>query len=38
MELNNTDIDKWITKLTSCEALTETEVKVLCDKGREILS
>jgi len=38
MELNSTDIDQWITKLTNCETLNETEVKLLCEKGKEILA
>jgi hypothetical protein len=31
------DLDAWIEKLYSCKPLTEHEVKLLCDKAREIL-
>ncbi|KAK0409861.1 hypothetical protein QR680_004802 [Steinernema hermaphroditum] len=32
------DLDRWITRLTYGDILTETEVKMLCDKVKEILS
>ncbi|KAK8803444.1 hypothetical protein WA158_001138 [Blastocystis sp. Blastoise] len=31
------DLDRQISKLKKCELITEMEVKVLCDKAREIL-
>jgi serine/threonine-protein phosphatase 2A catalytic subunit len=31
------DIDKWIEQLYECKQLTESQVKLLCDKAREIL-
>ena len=31
------DLDEQITRLKRCEYLTESEVKALCDKAREIL-
>merc|ERR1712110_851093 len=31
------DIDGWIEKLYKCEPLSETEVRQLCEKAREIL-
>ncbi|KAI6231326.1 Serine/threonine-protein phosphatase [Aphelenchoides besseyi] len=31
------DIDQWIEQLYDCKQLTETQVKLLCDKAREIL-
>ena len=34
----NKDLDQWIEQLYDCKQLTETQVKVLCEKAREILS
>lgn len=31
------DVDAWIEKLYACKALTEAEVKLLCEKAREVL-
>jgi len=31
------ELDKWIEQLKRCEYLTEAEVKVLCNRAREIL-
>lgn len=31
-------LDRQIAQLTECKPLTETEVKELCEKGKEILS
>ena len=31
------DLDVFISKLRRCELLTESEVKSVCDKAREIL-
>ena len=33
-----TDIDEQIERLKRCEYLKESEVKILCDKAREILT
>ena len=33
----STDLDLWIEKLYSCKALTEAEVKLLCDRAKEVL-
>jgi serine/threonine-protein phosphatase 2A catalytic subunit len=30
-------LDMWIDKLMKCEQLSESEVKALCDKAREVL-
>jgi hypothetical protein len=38
MEVSNGDIEKWIEKLNKCEPLNESEVKLLCEKAKEILS
>lgn len=38
MEVSNCDIEKWIEKLYKCEFLNESEVKMLCEKAKEILS
>uniref|UniRef100_A0A7G3B0U1 Serine/threonine-protein phosphatase n=1 Tax=Lutzomyia longipalpis TaxID=7200 RepID=A0A7G3B0U1_LUTLO len=32
------DLDQWIEQLNECKQLTETQVKTLCDKAKEILS
>lgn len=32
------DLDGWISKLMRCETLTETEVKLVCEKAKEILA
>lgn len=31
------ELDEWISQLYECKQLTETQVKILCDKAREIL-
>uniref|UniRef100_A0A915DCF8 Serine/threonine specific protein phosphatases domain-containing protein n=1 Tax=Ditylenchus dipsaci TaxID=166011 RepID=A0A915DCF8_9BILA len=31
------EIDEWISQLYECKQLTENQVKLLCDKAREIL-
>ncbi|CAK5108384.1 unnamed protein product [Meloidogyne enterolobii] len=31
------DLDEWIAQLYECKQLTEIQVKLLCDKAREIL-
>ncbi|VDN40690.1 unnamed protein product [Gongylonema pulchrum] len=31
------ELDQWIEQLYRCEQLTESQVKVLCDKAKEIL-
>eukprot|EP00128_Syssomonas_multiformis_P001435 Colp12_sorted_trinity150504_noHs@33750 len=31
------DIDAWVKQLLDCKQLTESQVKILCDKAREIL-
>ena len=36
-EASYNDLDAWIEKLYSCKPLTEHEVKLLCDKAKEIL-
>ena len=33
----NSDLDEQIERLKRCEYLKESEVKILCDKAREIL-
>ena len=33
----NSDLDEQIERLKRCEYLKESEVKMLCDKAREIL-
>lgn len=32
------DLDGWIAKLMRCETLTEAEVKMVCEKAKEILA
>lgn len=32
------DLDEWIEQLMGCKQLTESQVKVLCEKAKEILS
>ncbi|RWS01479.1 serine/threonine protein phosphatase-like protein [Dinothrombium tinctorium] len=32
------DFDQWIEQLMECKQLTETQVKILCEKAKEILS
>ncbi|KXJ76310.1 hypothetical protein RP20_CCG009933 [Aedes albopictus] len=32
------DLDQWIEQLNECKQLTETQVKTLCDKAKEILA
>ena len=34
----NLELDKWIEQLMECKQLTESQVRQLCDKAREILS
>jgi len=34
----STDIDKYIEKLNKCEYIMEKEVKILCDKAKDILA
>src|SRR3989338_2140313 len=36
-DLNVNDLDRQISLLYNCEIIQESEVKVLCDKAREIL-
>jgi serine/threonine-protein phosphatase 2A catalytic subunit len=36
-EMSRGDVDSWIEKLYQCKSLTEMEVKLLCEKAREIL-
>ena len=31
------DLDAWIEKLYDCKPLTEDELRILCDKAKEIL-
>ena len=33
----STDLDLWIERLYSCKSLSENEVKLLCDRAKEIL-
>ena len=35
--MSTSDLDEQIERLKKCEYLKESEVKVLCDKAREIL-
>lgn len=37
MESSYSDLDGWIEKLYQCKPLTENEVKLLCEKAKEIL-
>lgn len=32
------DLDQWIEQLMECEQLSEKQVKILCEKAKEILS
>ena len=34
----NKDLDQWIEQLMECKQLTETQVRQLCEKARDILS
>ena len=34
----NKDLDQWIEQLMECKQLTESQVKQLCDKARDILT
>lgn len=34
----NGELDKYIEKLEKCEYISEREVKILCNKAKEILS
>ncbi|GCA63868.1 hypothetical protein KIPB_012260, partial [Kipferlia bialata] len=31
-------LDQWIARLANCERLKENEVRILCEKAKEILS
>jgi len=35
--MSDCDIDKYLSRLSDCKPLSETEVKLLCNKAREIL-
>ena len=37
MSTTSTDLDLWIERLYSCKSLSENEVKLLCDRAKEIL-
>lgn len=37
-ECSTKDLDQWIEQLMDCKQLTENQVKMLCDKAKEILS
>lgn len=38
LRISNLDLDKLIEKLYDCKLLSEKEVKLLCDKSKEILA
>lgn len=38
MSNNNNDIDSYIETLLECKPLTERQVKILCEKTREVLA
>jgi hypothetical protein len=37
LKMSSSDVDTWIEKLYQCKSLTELEIKLLCEKAREIL-
>ena len=34
---NQNDVDGWIEQLKSCQTLPESQVKALCERGRQVL-